>query len=319
MNFSTLWQSLNKRLPEHRTYIVPTKLGLYFAVLCLILLGIAFIYNNNIAYFSCFSLTSLGFITMFQTNFNMHRLRLTVLPPQEIFADYPTKLQVLIENTSTQPVYDVDVFFEGVGPQTPVSHVEQKSTTAIEIPVILTHRGLHPYPTLIAQTTFPLGLLRSWKILRPQEKLLVFPARKGSLQLPPQGELGPDESNLHRRSPDHGQDFLGHRPYQSFDSLRHIDWKAYARHQKLNVKLFETENQGSQLLSWRQTNQRESPELRISQLSQWIDVCRRKKLKFVLETPRGKSSADSSHEHAIECLTQLSLLDAAVLSKGTPP
>jgi len=49
-------------------------------------------------------------------------------------------------------------------------------------------------------------------------------------------------SGMHR-SPYFGQsiEFLQHRPYAAGDELRHIDWKVYARQDKLHVKQYEEE------------------------------------------------------------------------------
>ncbi|MEM6981193.1 MAG: DUF58 domain-containing protein, partial [Planctomycetota bacterium] len=49
-------------------------------------------------------------------------------------------------------------------------------------------------------------------------------------------------SGMHR-SPYFGQsiEFLQHRPYVAGDELRHIDWKVYARQDRLHVKQYEEE------------------------------------------------------------------------------
>jgi uncharacterized protein (DUF58 family) len=103
---------------------------------------------------------------------------------------------------------------------------------------------------------------------------------------------------------------MGHRPFTNHDSFRHIDWKAYARHQKLNIKLFESEDRGTQILSWVSTNPALSVEDRLSQLALWVDLCAHHKFSFVLDLPHWRSAADHTGAHVKECLTQLALFDS---------
>lgn len=245
----------------------------------------------------------------------MERLKLSVLPPQDVHADHPCKIKVLIENKSTQPVYEVTLQIGSDGESVSIPSIAPKQVFDADMIVTMSHRGLHPLPAAIAQTTFPFGLLRSWKILRPAEKILVFPARKGSLAIPEQGTASAQEEAFQRKAKSMGDEFLGHRPYQSFDSLRHIDWKAYARQQKFNVKLFENDHQGTQLLSWSHTQSLTNNEERISQLSQWIHLCLRKKQKFILEIPGWTSPTESSPNHTTDCLTHLALLELPAQQK----
>ncbi len=308
LNLSNLWQSLHNKLRSQRTYIIPTKLGFYYAFLCLVLLGVAFIYNNNAAYFSCFMLVGLGIIAMFQTNFNMDRIKLSILPVSEVNAEHPIQFRILLENKSTQPVYQLSFRLRDSDQSDQIVEVAQvfpKETTEVAFTTTFPKRGYHFPPTVIGETRFPFGLLRSWKILRPTELILVYPAKKGNLTLPFAGAVGQSDLDATMKAPERGQEFLGHRPYQNSDSLRQIDWKAYARNQKLNVKLFENDDKGTQLLSWNSTSPSADAETRISQLAQWIGVCQRQKLNFILEIPQWRSKTDQSLKHIDECLTKL--------------
>lgn len=278
--------------------------------------GVAFVHNNNAAYFAGFMLTSLGLITMFLTHFNMERLTIALLPSSEIHAEHPTGLRILLENKASQPVYQILVRTRDSDQPQEVPVIAPKHSQEIEVFHTFAHRGFQTPPTVIVETTFPFGLLKAWKILRPTEKLLVFPARKGLLILPNAGDQGEQDTQSSRLQLETGQNFIGHRPFQSRDSFRQIDWKAYARNQKLHIKVFENDEHGTQLLSWRYTNPGDDPELRICQLAQWVGVCQRQRLHFILETPNWKSKPDVTQKHVEECFTHLALWEYPTKKKG---
>lgn len=312
------WRYRLNNLQEQRTYILPTKLGLYFCVLCFLLLGVAFIYNNNVAYFSCFALVSLGITSLFQTNYNMDRITITPLQFAENHAEHPTSMKFLITNQTNQASHHLEFHVDSknkkntttldvINKKTEVPYLGPKETVEIEFILTFNERGYQSPPSITAMTFFPFGLFRSWKIKRPTEIVLVYPAKKGALTLPGAGALGAGqqvETFTHQQS---GQDFYGHRSYQSNDSYRHIDWKAYARAKKLNIKLFDSEAQGVQLISWRQTHHLKDLEARVSQLTQWVSQCHKQRTDFILEMPDWQSPIGHSSSHLTDCYEYLAL------------
>lgn len=322
LNLSKLWQYLRSHLKEERTYILPTKLGIYYTVLCFLLLGVAFIYNNNISYFSCFTLVSLGIITLFQTNYNMHRIHFTVLNLSDIHAEQVCSLRILLENKTSVASHFIHVHFDSKQKniafkdlsqeKIEVRHIGPNEKIEIELSLIFTQRGYQKLPRLVLETRFPFGFLRSWKWIQTSQPILVYPSKKGNLPLPRDTMEGDeslyDKNKIHLR----GQDFQGHRPYQDSDSIRNIDWKAYARIQKLNVKLFDNENLGSQYLSWKSTQSLPQIEERISQLTQWVYLCQRKRMEFLLELPNWKSPLSDTQQHIQECYRHLALYSGSL-------
>lgn len=328
-NLLKQWRYRLNHLQEQRTYILPTKLGLYFSVLCFLLLGVAFIYNNNVAYFSCFALVSLGITSLFQTNYNMDRITITPLQFAENHAEHPTSMKFLITNQTNQASHHLEFHIDTKNikknstantvdvakTKIEIPYLSPKETVEIEFMITFNERGYQSPPSITAMTFFPFGLFKSWKIKRPTEIVLVYPAKKGALVLPSIGALGTGqqvETFTHQQS---GLDFYGHRPYQSNDSYRHIDWKAYARAKKLNVKLFDSEAQGIQLISWRQTHHLKDLETRVSQLAQWVDQCHKQRKDFILEMPDWQSPIGHSRSHLTDCYEYLALFRKGAHSK----
>lgn len=320
LNYSKLWLFLRKSLKIERTYILPTKLGLYYAILCFILLAVAFIYGNNIAYFSCFMLSSLGIVTIFQTNFNLHRVKLKVLPLLEVHADQPVSYKLSIENTSNLSSFQLFIRLEQGKFNRNHLYLKDISQEVILIPqlgpnqkkeiefsLVFTQRGYHRPPIIILESRFPLGLLRSWKWIHPEESILIFPSKIGQLPIPKLALDGIGDVFEKWSSLNEGLEFIGHRPYQNSDSIRKVDWKAYSRNQKLNVKLYESEDKSSFLLNWESTQVLKDIESRISQLTFWIHDCHRRKVDFVLQLPQWKSECGHSKDIVRECYKNLAL------------
>lgn len=263
-------------------------------------------------------LVSLGITTIFQTNFNMDRVTITILPFTKSHAESITFIRILIENRSTQPVYHLTFKLrEKTALHEPldIDHLPPKQSLEIELPIIFYQRGYQDIPTILAETKFPLGLLRSWKWIRSEDPILIYPAKKGNLSLPMVGRSSSGRQIQQHKKQNPGDEFLGHRPYHQSDSLRQIDWKAYARSQKLNIKLFDNEDCGSQLLSWHHTSSLLNIEAKISQLAQWVGLCQRQKLDFVLELPQWTSSSDHSQKHIDECFERLALFQNTTSGK----
>lgn len=320
-NLLKRWRYQLSHLQEQRTYIMPTKLGLYFCVLCFLLLGVAFIYNNNVAYFSCFALVSLGITSLFQTNYNMDRIKITSLLFTENHAEHPTPMKFLITNQTNQSSHHLEFHIDSkntkkkpttsttvmVSKKIEIPYLGPKETLEIEFMITFNERGYQMPPSITALTFFPFGLFRSWKVKRHAEDVLVYPAKKGTRTLPSAGALGSGEQIEKFMQKQYGQDFYGHRSYQTNDSYRHIDWKAYARAKKLNIKLFDTEAQGIQLISWRQTHGLKDIESRVSQLTQWVSLCHKQRIDFILDMPEWQSSLGHSSAHLSECYQHLAL------------
>ena len=102
-------------------------------------------------------------------------------------------------------------------------------------------RGAHTHNTFAFSTKFPFGFLEKTARVTLRREVLVYPA------LDPQagfeellwgiaGELETHYKGL-------GRDFYRIRPYQAFESARHVDWKATAHTGDLQVREFAREQE----------------------------------------------------------------------------
>lgn len=287
--------SLAERLKSKRTYIIPTRFGLYFGLSLIILLGLAYVYSNNLIYLTCFLLTSLTFIDMLQTNFNMTPLDCTLSSDKEYFCKENHFINIKAQNKSQRKIYKLE--FKLKDKVTRLNQLSPLQTEFLRIPFTPLERGPQKVPTLTCSTTFPLGLFYSWKVSRMNSEILVYPSREGSKLLPQALPESSDSRQKKQKRAIDDPEFTGHKPYTSSDSFRQIDWKAFARTKNLVVKQFSTDDQEHKELSWNHVEHLEI-EKKLSQLCLWVSECEKQKMKYQVILPNWKSDIGIGPMHA---------------------
>lgn len=301
-----LWPFPLKPKNSDRTYIVPTRFGLYFGLSMFLLLAVAFIYSNNVVYFICFFLTSFAHIAMWSTNSNVSRLKIDLIPPQEFFADEKGRLRVLVSNRKNSPSYLFQLRLKDEKQVHNIHEISDQNQESADLMFSARERGYQKIPSVIGESRYPFGLLRSWKHQKNPIQVLVYPRREGNPRLPEIGKNQGVESAGQTFQLSSENAFHGHRPYHSSDSFRQIDWKAYARAQKLLIKQFESENKGQLQLRWEDIHSSDT-EKKLSQLSLWISECEKQNRSYQLVLPNETTAWGKGPTQARECLKKLAL------------
>jgi hypothetical protein len=130
-------------------------------------------------------------------------------------------------------------------------------------------------------------LFYSWKRLAWGERFFVYPAREGS-QEPPfssEDELSKKLDLTSAQLDSKSDNFLGHKAYNQFENYRRIDWKVFARKNKLFVKTFETESSRICFIDFSDYFKNISDvEKQIKQLTKWIFEAQKWNTLFVIKT-----------------------------------
>ena len=120
-------------------------------------------------------------------------------------------------------------------------NVPRKDTAENKVEHIFEHRGRFIIKDFELSTKFPFGFFRHRRRLAAQEtELVIFPrlapVDEETMDLPLEaGKLVAQRKGL-------GQDLLSLRDYQPMDDLRHVDWKATARSNRLIIREFSAED-----------------------------------------------------------------------------
>ena len=104
------------------------------------------------------------------------------------------------------------------------------------------------------------------------------------------------------------EDFAGLRAFHPGDSPRRIAWKAYAREQGLQVKVFAGTAVTSHSLDW-DTLTGLGTEARLSQLCRWVEDAYAAGRAFGLRLPGVEIAPNVGPGHRQRCLTALALFD----------
>ena len=125
-----------------------------------------------------------------------------------------------------------------------VDMLNPRSTATTTYRVQFNRRGKYQFGPVRVSTQFPLGLVRSTKLFRIPDSLLVLP-KIGRLLPGWNTLLESDKIGLQHSTNRHGHvdgDYYGLRDWQSGDNRRWIHWRTTARTGRLAVRQFERQN-----------------------------------------------------------------------------
>jgi uncharacterized protein (DUF58 family) len=299
-------------LVQRRVFILPTRQGLGFAAVLLLMLAGSVNYNLSLGFVLTFLLGAMGITTMLHSFRNLANLRLSAGRTQPVFAGSMARFTVCIENTGDSDRYGIGLARSKLGTKFVDAPARQTVFVGIDIPAL--HRGLLPPGRLTLFTRYPLGLYYAWAYFEPAMQCLVYPR-----PAPPALPL-PAMTRTAGQGTQHGQgqeDFSGLRQYHPGDSSRHIAWKAVARDQGLLTKQFSGRADSELWLSWEQLPPHMGPEEKLSQLTRWVLDADAIGLSFGLELPGDAIPVASGEAQRERCLEALALFDVATLKGHT--
>lgn len=283
----------------NKTYIVPTLYGFSFAVLVLIMLFMAFMYANNLIYAAVFFVISLSIQNMVRTAKNVENFELIFTQDSPLFAREdsqlklkiaPKKLKNLYFINIESPLFTKKIFF--------LEHAGRNKKNDHTVEILAARRGELEVGKIQIQSDFPFGFFKSWKILQPQEKILVYPEKKGS------SIFNHFKNKIDFENKD---DFQFHEEYQSSSPRHRIDWRVYARTRELYVRNFADEKVFNIDFDWEDVSYLANTEDRVSQLSLWIYEAHLHNLEYSLKLPHRYFAPSKSDSHYHECLKELAL------------
>jgi uncharacterized protein (DUF58 family) len=298
--------SSKHRLGRKKIYILPTRHGLAFAGVLVVMLAGAINYNNSLAYALTFLLTSLALSSMLHTYRNLAGLSLSGRAGEAVFAGTPIQFQINIDNRSG-PARQGVLVRENLHRDEPVVSVElpanSRQRATLSVPTL--KRGWQHLEKVTIASRAPFGIFRAWSPVQLNLQALVYPAPDGNQPLP-----AAQSSRQHEQGWDGlgRDDFAGLREYQVGDSPKRIHWKAAARGNSVPLKLFEGANRGELMLSITAVMAAQR-EARLSQLSAWVMDAESKDIKYGLELGSIVIAPDNGSQHQRQCLKQLALFE----------
>lgn len=220
-------------LDRRRLYVLPTRAGLVYAVLLMVMLIGAMNYGSSTGYALTFLLAGMGLVAMHHGHRNLLGLGVRVIGAEPVFAGERAAFRVRLRNASAITRHELRVRFDDAHGESldlaPESHAE------VTVPIPTRRRGrLRPGPLCI-ESRFPGHLVRVWSWCAHDASVIVYPAPAAAVGPPPASASGADDGEQQRSG---DTDFWGLREFRPGDPTRRIEWRAYARERGLVVRTF---------------------------------------------------------------------------------
>lgn len=295
------------RLGRKKIYILPTRHGLAFAGVLVVMLAGSINYNNSLAYGLTFLLTSLALVSMLHSYRNLAGLSISARPANDVFSGNPAYFRISINNPGTLARQGV-VLRENRHSDEPVVAVDlpAHSRPLATLAVATRGRGRQFLDTVTIASRAPFGIFRAWSPVPLRASVLVYPTPAGSQPLP-------QRQSLRQRDQGRGgqgrEDFSALREYRPGDPSKRIHWKLAARGDALPVKLFDGASSGDLFLRECEVLAA-GREARLSQLCAWILEAQSRGLEYGLELGGQRINPGAGPNHRRECLRCLALYEA---------
>jgi uncharacterized protein (DUF58 family) len=291
----------------------PTLLWLVFGPVLGCMWLAAVNYSNNLIYAILYLAGSLCFVSLFHSWRNLSSLQVEHIRVNPAFVGEEVRVEIYLRNPEKQTVQGL--FFARVSDETGLSKwpvpltipggrslgIKGGDSCCAEVSFPAERRGMYRFESLLVRSVYPFGLIWAGFRVPVDAVYFVYPRPKGTSTWPALRPGGDEGAPVSSQS---GDDFAGVRTYSPGQSLRHVDWKAFARGRPLSVKYF-TGGAGREL--WLDASEmlRLPLEDRLSQLVLWIVNAEKEEIPYALrlgrtELPLGMGPAQS--RRALEAL-----------------
>ena len=287
------------RLRARQVFILPTRIGLAFTILLLVLLLGAINYDNNLIFAFTFLLVGLGLVAMLHTYRNLVHLEFRSGPGRPGFVGGRIEFRLWLRAADGRARQIIEM--QNADGSRAVTDAEP-AASAIRLERNAVRRGRLALGKLTVATQFPLGLFRAWSDLDVVQTEPVYPAPAPPGE-PPQA-VAVDERGARAGAWAGADDFRGLRRYRPGDSLRQIDWKALAREQGLLTKQFGGALPPEDWLDFASAHDTD-PEARLSRLCRWVLDAEQAQRRYGLRLPGMTIAAGQGEAHRDRCLLAL--------------
>ncbi len=220
--------------------------AVYFLALALVAAA-AVISANNLLFLILAAMVATLLISGFVNRLCLAGLELDFLVPEHVSAGRTVRARLFVRNAKKwMPSFSMEV--TGLAPSPLLTSVyfpviPGGATLEEGVEIRFPRRGAYRQNRFAFSTRFPFGFLEKNVRVTLRREVIVYPS------IDPQpgfedllSQLG-GEIESHQRGL--GRDFYRIRPYQPFESARHVDWKATAHVGSLQVREFAREQEQS--------------------------------------------------------------------------
>ena len=303
---------VDRRIPRHksvtltqrRIFIFPSKPGLWFCVILLLMLLAAINYQSNMAFALVFLLVSVFVISILHTYANLSGLTISVLNSPVAFAGDMAEIVLKVSRQGNKDYFDINLSWPNSEERSVTLIKNNEEQLTLHLPV--EKRGLYRAERLLVETYYPVGLLRCWTWLDLDVEAIVYPkpliSKRQGYGISEQTGEG-DLINVVG-----SDDFYQFNEYHPGDSLKHVFWKSFAKGQDLQTKQYAAYRDQRVWLDYNQFTG--GIEERLSKLCYWVLQLEKTTEDYGLRLPGLEVQPNHGKAH------QAQLLKALALFKG---
>jgi uncharacterized protein (DUF58 family) len=298
----TRWRAaepLPIELHPRRIYVLPTRFGLMFGAMLVVMLLGALNFNNNAALLLTFLLAGAVVLSMGRGVRMLDGVRLVDIQASPVPAGSELHVRLRFETADGRPRVQLQL----AHPAGRLPFDIEDGAATIDLAVPTERRGLVSLGRLTLACEYPFGLFRAWSVLHPDTRLLVHPRAEARSPPMPRGGGGEGEARV---SPA-GEDWHALREYRHGDPRRLIAWRASARAERLLVREFATPRSAPVEIAWEATAGLPH-EHRISRLTRWVIDAARADGEFTMRLPDATFGPDRGPAHLARCLRALAVM-----------
>jgi uncharacterized protein (DUF58 family) len=289
----------SQTLTQRNIYIVPSRAGLMFGLVLLLLLLVSINYQLSLGFALTFLLAGSAAASIQMTHGSLRGLTLHLKPLVPAFDGEAAVLEVVVTNPGAARLglgFGLDLGTRPIA--LAYAEIPEQGQASVHLGWLAPHRGLHQLPVVRVESRYPFGLFRAWTIWRPAGQQWVYPRPEAPTPPWPQAEAAQGDDKPATRSGS-GTEFEGVRTYRRGDTLRQVVWKKAARTGELISRETAGAVQRELLLGWHQTQGLDT-EARLSRLAAWVVAADAAGHHWGLSLPGTELAPEngSAHRHA---------------------
>ncbi len=286
-------------LQQAQIFVLPSRHGVLFLIIGLLILAGGANYQNNMGLLLAFWLGSIGLLSIFITFRNLLGLSLRSGAAAPVYAGEIAQFPVSLSSSRAIPHRAVGI---GISDRQMVfADVPADGSSTVMVPVPAPRRGRLHCPRLYLETQAPFGWIRCWSWPALNAETLVYPAPIAPDAAPAaSGGQGSERGPVTPGT----EDFYALRSFRSGDSLRQIDWKAFARERGLQVRQFVTPA-ASEFWFRLEELPTADRELQLSWLCFLLREAERSGQRYALDLDGRVTGPSQGDAHLHRCLEQL--------------
>ncbi|VEL96486.1 uncharacterized protein (DUF58 family) [Alteromonas sp. 76-1] len=311
---------LDKRIPPHSShalnmrsvFILPSRFGWGFIVMCMCLFLLGTNYQNNLMLLLSYLLLSVMLLTLFYSYQNFAAIALSASSPKTVFANTSAHLtlnRMQHSGYKTTPEGLLQAHWLEINKRQLPKRKDTSTITfdignreqRLTVPLLLHTRGEHRLPRITFKSAYPFGLYHCWAHLDFDVKIIVYPEPKAG---PVYEVVHNTEDAVGGKEDDRqgNEDFFALTDFIEGEPLNRVAWKQVAKTGNWVVKQFSEQKSDDVFLSLPTNTPLEEG---LSALTQKIVSMQSQGLNYGLKLGSATFTPNNSISHMHQCLSAL--------------